>query len=117
MIIYILVSNFTYFKRKGFEVAVGVSFMFLGQKLPKSPPRGPLGLVDLLAEMEYSIHNYVSISVHSPAIMNHVCQLKMSPSYLHRELVLIHGVCLVSTVAQNQRTITLLWRGPFVLPW
>jgi len=33
VIIYILVSNFTYFKRKGFKVAVGVSFMFLGQKL------------------------------------------------------------------------------------
>lgn len=33
MIIYILVSNFTYFKRKGFNVAVSVSFMFLGQKL------------------------------------------------------------------------------------
>ena len=54
MIIYILVSNFTYFKRKGFKVAVGVSFMFLRQKLanilikiPKSLPRGPLGLEEL----------------------------------------------------------------------
>ena len=53
MIIYILVSNFTYFKRKGFKVAVGVSFMFLGQKLAeifkyinqntKKFPTGPLG--------------------------------------------------------------------------
>ena len=32
VIIYILVSNCTYCKSKGSKVAVGVSFMFVGQK-------------------------------------------------------------------------------------
>ena len=45
MIIYILVSNFTYFKRKGFKVAVGVSFVPT-EEVHVVPNRGVCGVCE-----------------------------------------------------------------------